>query len=79
MRIISETFSGPLCSGPHAPCGSIEFCFFLCVMGVLRPVLSLSDRSPVCFIHGGSLGHTGACDRLCCFALRPARCGGVAH
>ena len=52
---------------------------FLCVMGVLRPVLSLSDRSPVCFIHGGSLGHTGACDRLCCFALRPARCGGVAH
>ena len=31
------------------------------------------------FIHGGSLGHTGACDRLCCFALRPARCGGVAH
>ena len=52
---------------------------FLCVMGVLHPVLSLSDRSPVCFIHGGSLGHTGACDRLCCFALWPARCGGVAH
>ena len=40
---------------------------------------TLSDRSPVCFNHGGSLGHTGACDRLCCFALWPARCGGVAH
>ena len=52
---------------------------FLCVMGVLRPVLSLSDWSSVCFINGGSLGHTGACDRLCCFALWPARCGGVAH
>ena len=40
---------------------------------------ALSFLCLICFIHGGSLGHTGACDRLCCFALWPARCGGVAH
>ena len=79
MRIILKLLAAPFVLALTLLVAVLNFAFFLCVMGVLRPVLSLSDRSPVCFNHGGSLGHTGACDRLCCFALRPARCGGVAH
>lgn len=79
MRIILKLLAAPFVLALTLLVAVLNFAFsfaswvfcalsFLCLIG-----------SPVCFIHGGSLGHTGACDRLCCFALWPARCGGVAH
>ena len=79
MRIILKLLAAPFVLALTLLVAVLNFAFFLCVMGILHPVLPLSDRSPVCSIHGGSLGHTGACDRLCCFALWLACCGGVAH
>ena len=78
MRIILKLLAAPFVLALTLLVAVLNFAFSF-ASWVFCPVLSLSDRSPVCFIHGGSLGHTGACDRLCCFALRPARCGGVAH
>ena len=56
MRIILKLLAAPLFWPLTLLVAVLNFCFFLCVMGVLRPVLSLSDRSPVCFYSRGIAG-----------------------
>lgn len=76
MRIILKLLAAPFVLALTLLVAVLNFAFsfaswvfcalsFLCLIGALFALFTG--------------GHTGACDRLCCFALWPARCGGVAH
>lgn len=79
MRIILKLLAAPFVLALTLLVAVLNFAFsfaswvfcalsFLCLIGALFALFT-----------GDRWSHTGACDRLCCFALRPARCGGVAH
>ena len=81
MRIILKLLAAPFVLALTLLVAVLNFAFsfaswvfctlsFLCL--ILHPISG-------CDPDAGTAGHTGACDRLCCFALWPARCGGVAH
>lgn len=79
MRIILKLLAAPFVLALTLLVAVLNFAFsfaswVFCALSFLYLIGAL-----FALFTGGSLGHTGACDRLCCFALRPARCGGVAH